>query len=161
MIHVMRFVLTWSITQKTGLLMTRHRSTNISSRFAQRFFTLTFRLYNKYHTCRDHCELYVNIRTALWGIFFGVSRHRIDTNQPVHICWLKLLISVIFELSCMKLIARAEQIGLTWPGTTRRARSILQQPKAQQNHCTSIENQLQMHCYFTYFNIRGIVKVAS
>ena len=40
MIHVMRFVQTWSITQKTGLLMTRHISTNVSSRFAQRFFTL-------------------------------------------------------------------------------------------------------------------------
>ena len=41
----------------------------------------------------------------------------------------------------MKLITRAEQIGLTWPGTTRRARSILQQPKTQQNHnyCASIE----------------------
>ena len=38
-----------------------------------------------------------------------------DTNQPVHISWLKLLVSVINELSCMKLIARAEQIGLTWP----------------------------------------------
>ena len=63
----------------------------------------------------------------------------------------------------MKLIARAEQIGLTWPGTTRRARSILQQPKTQQNHnyCASIENQLQMHCYFYIFYIRGIVKVAS
>ena len=34
----------------------------------------------------------------------------------------------------MKLITRAEQIGLTWPGTTRRARSILQQPKTQQNY---------------------------
>ena len=33
----------------------------------------------------------------------------------------------------MKLIATAEQIGLTWPGTTRRARSILQQPKTQQS----------------------------
>ena len=40
MIHVMRFVRTWSITKKTGLLMTRHISTNVSSRFAQRFFTL-------------------------------------------------------------------------------------------------------------------------
>ena len=40
MIHVMRFVRTWSITQKTGLLMTRHISTNVSSRFAQQFFTL-------------------------------------------------------------------------------------------------------------------------
>ena len=41
----------------------------------------------------------------------------------------------------MKLIARAEQIGLTWQGTTRRARLILQQPKTQQNHnyCASIE----------------------
>ena len=90
---------------------------------------------------------------ALRGIFFGVSRHRIDTNQPVHISWLKLLVSVINELSCMKVIARAEQIGLTLPGTTRRARSILQQPKTQQNHnyCASIENQLQMHCYFYIF----------
>ena len=52
----------------------------------------------------------------------------------------------------MKLIARAEQIGLTWPGTTRRTRSILQQPKTQHNH---------NYCAFTYFNIRGIVKVAS
>ena len=47
------------------------------------------------------------------------------------------------ELSCMMLITRAEQIGLTWPGPTRRARSILQhwQPKTQQNHkyCASIE----------------------
>ena len=52
----------------------------------------------------------------------------------------------------MKLIARAEQIGLTWPGT-RRARSILQQPKTQQNHnyCASIENQLQMHCLLGFF----------
>ena len=40
MIHVMRFVRTWSIIQKTGLLMTWHISTNVSSRFAQRFFTL-------------------------------------------------------------------------------------------------------------------------
>ena len=78
-----------------------------------------------------------------------------DTNQPVHISWLKLLVSVINELSCMKLIARAEQIGLTWPGTTRRARSILQQPKTQQNHnyCASIENQLQMHYYFFHILI--------
>ena len=51
-----------------------------------------------------------------------------DTNQPVHISWPKLLVSVINELSCMRLIAIAEQIGLTWPSTTRRARSILQQP---------------------------------
>ena len=63
----------------------------------------------------------------------------------------------------MKLIARAEQIGLSWPGTTWRARSIFQQPKTQQNHnyCASIENQLQMDFYFYIFNIRGIVKVAS
>ena len=63
----------------------------------------------------------------------------------------------------MKLIARAEQIGLTWPGTTRRARSILQQPKTEQRHnyCASIENQVQMFSFFTYSNIRGIVKVAS
>ena len=76
-----------------------------------------------------------------------------DTNQPVHISWLIRLASVINELSCIKLIARAEQIGLTWPGTTRRAISILQQPKTQQNHnyCTSIEKQLQMHCYFYIF----------
>ena len=33
MIHVMRFVRIWSITQKTGLLMSRHISTNVSSRF--------------------------------------------------------------------------------------------------------------------------------
>ena len=53
----------------------------------------------------------------------------------------------------MKLIARAEQIGLTSPGTTRRASSILQQPKTQQNHhyYASIENQLLMHCYFYIF----------
>ena len=53
----------------------------------------------------------------------------------------------------MKLIPRAEQIGLTWPGTTRRARSILQQPKTQQNHnyWASMENQRQMHCYFYIF----------
>ena len=72
-----------------------------------------------------------------------------NTNQPVHISWLKLLVSVINELSCMKLIARAEQIGLTWPGTTRRATSILQQPNTQQNHnyCESIENQLQMQLF--------------
>ena len=150
MIHVMRFVRTLSITQKTGLLMTRHISTNVSLRFAQRFFTIcaTFLYIGKGFTI-----IYVNIRTALLGIFFGVSRHRIDTNQPVHISWLKLLVSVINELSCMKLIPRAEQIGLTWPGTTRRARSILQQPKTQQNHnyCTSIKNQLQMHCYFYIF----------
>ena len=63
----------------------------------------------------------------------------------------------------MKLIPRAEQIGLTWPGTTRRARSILQQPKTQQNHnyCTSIEINSKCIVIFTYFNIRGIVKVAS
>ena len=35
-----RFVSTWSITQKTGLLMTRYISANVSSWFAQRFFTL-------------------------------------------------------------------------------------------------------------------------
>ena len=83
------------------------------------------------------------------GYFFGVSRHRIDTNQYfLHISWLKLLVPVINELSCMK-------IGLTWPGTTRRVRSILQQPKTQQNHnyCASIENQLQMHCYFLHILI--------
>ena len=63
----------------------------------------------------------------LCGIFFDVSRNRIDTNQTVHISWLKLLVLVINELLCMKLLVRAEQIGLTWPGTTtRRARSILQ-----------------------------------
>ena len=47
----------------------------------------------------------------------------------------------INELPSMKLITRAEQIGLTWSGTTRRARSIFQQPKTQQNHnyCASIE----------------------
>ena len=42
----------------------------------------------------------------------------------------------------MKLIARAEQIGLTWSGTTRRARSILQQPKKKKqnhNYCACIE----------------------
>ena len=39
-IHVVRFVRTWSITQQTGLLMTRHISTNVSSRFGQSFFTL-------------------------------------------------------------------------------------------------------------------------
>ena len=63
----------------------------------------------------------------------------------------------------MKLIDRAEQIGLNWPGTTRRARSILQQPKTQQNHnyCASIENQLQMHCYFYKLYLTDIVKVAS
>ena len=52
-IHIMRFVRTWSITQKTGLLMTRHISTNVSSRFAQRFLKHWQRLYNKYHTCCD------------------------------------------------------------------------------------------------------------
>ena len=89
----------------------------------------------------------------LCGIFFNVSRYRIDTNQPVHISWLKLLVSVINELSCMKLITKAEQIGLTWPCKTRRARSILQQPKTQQNHnyCASIESQLQVHGYFYIF----------
>ena len=52
MIHVMRFVRTWSLTQKTGLLMTRHISTKVSSRFAH--VSLHWqRLYNKYHTCRD------------------------------------------------------------------------------------------------------------
>ena len=105
--------------------MTRHISTNVSSRFAQRFFTFA----KAFTINTTLVELYVNIRTALWGIFFGVLRHRIDTNQPVHISWLKLLVSVINEISCMKQITRAEQIGLTWPGTlTRRARSILQQP---------------------------------
>ena len=58
----------------------------------------------------------------------------------------------IIIIIIIKLIARAEQIGLTWPGTIRRARSILQQPKTQQNH---------NYCAFTYFNIRGIVKVTS
>ena len=64
----------------------------------------------------------------------------------------------------MKLIARAEQIGLAWPGTTRRVRSILQQPKTQQNH-NYFAQALKINCKcivtFTYFNIRGIVKVAS
>ena len=63
----------------------------------------------------------------------------------------------------MKLIARAEQIGLTWPGTTRRAKSILQQPK--HNRITITAQALKIKCkcivIFTYFNIRGIVKVAS
>ena len=76
-------------------------------------------------------------------------------NKPFYFFQYELehvMVSVINELSCMKLIATAEQIGLTWPGTTRRARSILQQPKTQQNH---------NYCAFTYFNIRGIVKVVS
>ena len=89
--------------------------------------------------------------------------HRIDTNQPVHISWLKLLVSVKNELSCMKLIAKAEQIGLTWQGKTRRARSILQQPK--HNRTTITAQALAINCkcraIFTYFNIRGIVKVTS
>ena len=88
----------------------------------QRFFTIcaTFLYIDKGITINTTLVVYVNIRTALCGIFFGVSGHRIDTNQPVHISWLKLLVSVINELSCMKLIARAEQIGLTWPDITRR-----------------------------------------
>ena len=60
------------------------------------------------------------MRTLLLGIFFDVSRHRIDK----HINWLKLLVSVN-EASCMELIDRAEQIGLTWPGTTSRAKSMI------------------------------------
>ena len=64
----------------------------------------------------------------------------------------------------MKLITRAEQIGLTWPGTTKRARSILQQPKAQQNHkyCASIEKSFANAWLLLHiFNTRCIVKVAS
>ena len=52
----------------------------------------------------------------------------------------------------MKLIDRAEQIGLTWPGTTRRARSILQQPKTKQNHnfCASIEQSTANNAMLFY-----------
>ena len=101
----------------------------------------------------------------LWGIFFDVSSHRIDINQPVHISQLKRLVSVINDLSCMKLITSSEQIGLTWPGTTKRARSILQQPKTQQNrnYCASIEKSTANAWLFLHiFNTRGIVnRVAS
>ena len=58
-----------------------------------------------------------SLRTLLCGIFSDVSRHRIYANQPVHISWLKLVLSVN-EISCMKLIARVEKVGLTWLGTT-------------------------------------------
>ena len=52
----------------------------------------------------------------------------------------------------MKLIDRAEQIGLTWPGTTRRARSILPQPKAKQNHnfCASIQQSTANNAMLFY-----------
>ena len=73
----------------------------------------------------------------LFRCFEAQNRYKSTSTYQL----VKLLVSVINELSCMKLITRAEQIGLTWPGTTRRARSILQQPKIQQNHnyCASIE----------------------
>ena len=55
----------------------------------------------------------------------------------------------------MKLITRAEQIGLTWPGTTRRARSILEQPKTHRTTITVqvLKNQLQMNGYSYKFLI--------
>ena len=65
---------------------------------------------------------------------------------------------------CVKLITRAEQIGLTWPDTTTRARPILQQPKTQQNHnyCASIEKSTANAWLFLHsFNTRCIVKVAE
>ena len=61
----------------------------------------------------------------------------------------------------MKLITRAEQIGLIWPSTARRARSILQQPKNTTEpqllyRSASIEKyQLQMHGYSYIFLIYG------
>ena len=80
----------------------------------------------------------------LWRIFFDVSRHRIDINQQVHISWLKLLVSVLNELSYMKLIARAEQIGLTWPGTTRRPDQYCNNLK--HNRTTSTVQALKINC---------------
>ena len=52
----------------------------------------------------------------------------------------------------MKRNYRAEQIGLTWPGKTRRARSILQQPKTKQNHnfCASIEQSTANYAMLFY-----------
>ena len=64
-----------------------------------------------------------------------------------------------------KLITITEQIGLTWPGTTRRARSILQQPKNTTRTTITVQvlkNQLQKHGYsYIFFNTRDIVKIAS
>ena len=64
----------------------------------------------------------------------------------------------------MKLNPRAEQIGLTWPGTTRRVRSVLQRPKTQQNHnyCSSIvKSTTNVWLFLQIFNTPGNVKVAS
>ena len=84
--------------------MTRHISTNVSSRLCS-VSSHWERLYNKYHTCCDVSFTKTSERCYICGIFFDVSRHRIDTNQPMHISWLKLLVSVINELSCMNLVS--------------------------------------------------------
>ena len=59
----------------------------------------------------------------------------------------------------MKLIARAEQIGLTWPGPDQYCNNL------KHNRTTITAQALKINCkcivIFTYFNIRGIVKVAS
>ena len=50
----------------------------------------------------------------------------------------------------MKLIDRAEKIGLTWLGTTTRTRFILQQHKHNRTTVSVqvMKNQLQKHGYF-------------
>ena len=68
----------------------------------------------------------------------------------MHISWLKLIVSVN-ETSCMKLIARVEQVGLTWPSTTRRANDQwCNNPKHNRITITeqALNNQLKMHGYF-------------
>ena len=59
----------------------------------------------------------------------------------------------------MKLIDRAEKIGLIWLGTTKRTRFILQQPK--HNRTTISVQVMKNQLFFRNFNIRERVKFAS
>ena len=65
MIHVIRFVSDLVGTQKTGLPMTRR----ISSRFVQRFFTMTKAKCNRYHICRDIVTLQNCKNVVMWYFF--------------------------------------------------------------------------------------------
>ena len=55
----------------------------------------------------------------------------------------------------MKLITRAERIGLTWQGTTRRPDQYCNNPKHNRttNTVQVLKNQLQMHGYSYIFLI--------
>ena len=63
----------------------------------------------------------------------------------------------------MKLIARAEQIGLTWPAQQGGPDQYCNNPKHNRTTITAQALKIKCKCraIFTYLNIRGIVKVAS